>query len=132
MIFHSECCASTYEAVIPVGWITLLIMKRLKTRTGIPYQRRAYTATMYNRKVASQKMDCMHHNPVKAGSVKTRSNRYILPIAIMSSMKTHRGFSRTMRTIYEHRWSSAWFAMRWLVDDNTDQGQDTRYKVSNC
>ncbi len=29
-----------------------------------------------------------------------------------------------MRTIYERTWSSAWFAMRWLVGDNTDQGQN--------
>jgi REP element-mobilizing transposase RayT len=30
------------------------------------WEHRAYTATMYNRKVASQKIDYMHHNPVKA------------------------------------------------------------------
>jgi len=31
------------------------------------WERRPYNATMYNRKVAGQKMDYMHHNPVKAG-----------------------------------------------------------------
>ena len=51
-------------------------MKRLKTRTGIPYQRRAYTATMYNRKVASQKIDYMHYNPVKAEQYVNSSYRF--------------------------------------------------------
>ena len=31
------------------------------------WERRSYSATMYNRKVASQKIDYMHYNPVKAG-----------------------------------------------------------------
>jgi REP element-mobilizing transposase RayT len=31
------------------------------------WERRPYSATMYNRKVASQKIDYMHYNPVKAG-----------------------------------------------------------------
>jgi len=30
------------------------------------WERRAYSATIYNRKVASQKIDYMHYNPVKA------------------------------------------------------------------
>ncbi|MDZ7648249.1 MAG: transposase [Cytophagales bacterium] len=35
------------------------------------WERRAYSATMYNRKVASQKIDYMHYNPVKAGLCET-------------------------------------------------------------
>jgi|SRR6478609_7041073 len=31
------------------------------------WERRSYKATMYNREVASQKLDYMHYNPVKAG-----------------------------------------------------------------
>ena len=31
------------------------------------WERRPYKATMYNRKVGSQKIDYMHYNPVKAG-----------------------------------------------------------------
>ena len=31
------------------------------------WERRAYEATMYTRKVAEQKLDHMHYNPVKAG-----------------------------------------------------------------
>lgn len=31
------------------------------------WERRPYKATMYNEKVASQKIDYMHYNPVKAG-----------------------------------------------------------------
>ena len=31
------------------------------------WERRAYKATIYNRKVAKQKIDYMHYNPVKAG-----------------------------------------------------------------
>lgn len=31
------------------------------------WERRPYKATMYNRKVAYQKLDYMHYNPVKAG-----------------------------------------------------------------
>ena len=31
------------------------------------WERRPYKATMYNRKVAAQKIDYMHYNPVKAG-----------------------------------------------------------------
>ena len=31
------------------------------------WERRAYSSTMYNRKVAAQKLDYMHYNPVKAG-----------------------------------------------------------------
>ncbi len=31
------------------------------------WERRAYSTTMYNRKVASQKVDYIHYNPVKAG-----------------------------------------------------------------
>ena len=31
------------------------------------WERRPYKATMYNRKVASQKIDYIHYNPVKAG-----------------------------------------------------------------
>ena len=31
------------------------------------WERRPYSATMYNRKVAAQKIDYMHYNPVKAG-----------------------------------------------------------------
>ena len=34
------------------------------------WERRPYGATMYNRKVASQKIDYMHYNPVKAGLCK--------------------------------------------------------------
>lgn len=31
------------------------------------WERRPYKATMYNRKIADQKIDYIHHNPVKAG-----------------------------------------------------------------
>ena len=31
------------------------------------WERRPFKATMYNRKVASQKIDYIHYNPVKAG-----------------------------------------------------------------
>ena len=31
------------------------------------WERRSYPVTMYNKKVASQKIDYMHYNPVKAG-----------------------------------------------------------------
>jgi len=31
------------------------------------WERRPFKATMYNRKVAEQKLDYMHYNPVKAG-----------------------------------------------------------------
>ncbi len=31
------------------------------------WERRSYPVTMFNKKVASQKIDYMHHNPVKAG-----------------------------------------------------------------
>lgn len=31
------------------------------------WERRPYKATLYNRKVASQKIDYIHYNPVKAG-----------------------------------------------------------------
>ena len=34
------------------------------------WERRPYKATMYNRKVAFQKIDYMHYNPVKAGLCK--------------------------------------------------------------
>lgn len=35
------------------------------------WERRAYTSVMYNRKVASQKIDYIHYNPVKAGLCET-------------------------------------------------------------
>ena len=31
------------------------------------WERRPYSATIYNRKVAAQKIDYMHYNPVRAG-----------------------------------------------------------------
>jgi putative transposase len=34
------------------------------------WERRPYSTTMYNRKVASQKVDYMHYNPVEAGLCK--------------------------------------------------------------
>ena len=38
------------------------------------WERRSYSATLYNRKVASQKIDYMHYNPVKAGLCKNPEN----------------------------------------------------------
>ena len=35
------------------------------------WERRPYKATMYNRKVATQKIDYIHYNPVKAGLCKS-------------------------------------------------------------